>query len=394
MAQQENGARLPGESPRQDGRRRTRSVPSPAQDHTVRPPDDAPATDSSMRVSASRRATGRTRRPPTNADVVETPAEPRDTVQFADEADTAIPVTMPVEVPPLVDAIRTPLAQEAVLEPAPAINAPPTPATPIASRASEEGEVNRETASRPLRHRNAPAPDASPAVGGSMSTASDGSTGYRRPTGTGNLQDTRAPARYRAAPPNPRERRVIPSGPVARRAGAWEPPESERPRRGPIVDPRRRPGPNDGPRLPTRSSRPTGVLGTISELARDRGFGFLVDGAGRKRFFHRTAVLGSAFETLRPGQKVQFDPRDDVKGLRAVNVRAATTRVATGGPDGRRGPDGRVAERSAQSERGQRRDSALRSTTDSARSSTGGTWRSSLSPFRGEPPPAAPRRRR
>jgi CspA family cold shock protein len=139
-----------------------------------------------------------------------------------------------------------------------------------------------------------------------------------------------------------------------------------------------------------RAPRGGQATGKISELARDRGFGFLVDGAGRKRFFHRSAVLANGFDTLREGQSVQFEPRDDVKGLRAVNVRPAGAANVRG------------AARPGQYDRSGARHTdpnARRTGQPPRRSADGGpaplsAWRSSLSPFRGDPPSAGPRRRR
>jgi CspA family cold shock protein len=133
------------------------------------------------------------------------------------------------------------------------------------------------------------------------------------------------------------------------------------------------------------------AVGTISELSRGRGFGFLTDGAGRKRFFHRSAVVGIPFETLRENQRVQFEPKDDVKGLRAMNVRPAGAASGRGAGRGGAYDRGAGASRrtgSAGSSLDPRRSQTSRSTSGAT------TWRSSLSPFRGDPPPAAPRRRR
>ena len=125
-----------------------------------------------------------------------------------------------------------------------------------------------------------------------------------------------------------------------------EDPEELRPRRGPIVDPRRRPTPEEASAISARGTRGAVMTGKISELSRDRGFGFIVDNAGRKRFFHRSAVLNSGFDNLREGLQVQFEPRDDVKGLRAINVpagdgRASTARRAVGSLGPRQSAAGR-----------------------------------------------------
>lgn len=65
--------------------------------------------------------------------------------------------------------------------------------------------------------------------------------------------------------------------------------------------------------------------GTIKSL-RENGFGFIVpDGAGRNSdlFFHRSAIIGTDFDSLREGQTVTFDvepdPRDSSRS-RAVRV--------------------------------------------------------------------------
>jgi CspA family cold shock protein len=65
--------------------------------------------------------------------------------------------------------------------------------------------------------------------------------------------------------------------------------------------------------------------GTIKSL-RENGFGFIVpDGAtgNKDLFFHRSAIIGMDFDSLREGQRVSFDvepdPRDSSRS-RAVRV--------------------------------------------------------------------------
>jgi CspA family cold shock protein len=180
-----------------------------------------------------------------------------------------------------------------------------------------------------------------------------------------------APGRAgRPAGPTGRERR---GERFAHQRGAAEP----RGRRGPIVDPRRRLDSDPSART-ARPSRAYPALGTIKEL-KPNGYGFLEDSAGRRRFFHRSEVVGIRFDQLRTGQKVQFDPSEDVRGLRALQVRPAPT------------PRPRGGER-----RGQRLDHEgwagrpRRAPDEPPRA----PWRSSLSPFRGEPPGRPPRRKR
>jgi cold shock CspA family protein len=62
--------------------------------------------------------------------------------------------------------------------------------------------------------------------------------------------------------------------------------------------------------------------GTIVRLS-ESGFGLIAYGARYNLYFPRSAVLNTPFDTLRPGDRVEFvlekDPRGG--GLRAVNVR-------------------------------------------------------------------------
>jgi CspA family cold shock protein len=62
------------------------------------------------------------------------------------------------------------------------------------------------------------------------------------------------------------------------------------------------------------------ATGTIKRLQRDKGFGFIRDGAGQDFFFHRSSVQGD-FDGLREGQRVNFEEEPSPKGLRAGNVR-------------------------------------------------------------------------
>jgi CspA family cold shock protein len=62
------------------------------------------------------------------------------------------------------------------------------------------------------------------------------------------------------------------------------------------------------------------ATGTIKRIARDKGFGFIRDGAGQEYFFHRSSVQGS-FDDLREGQRVSFEEEQSAKGPRAGSVR-------------------------------------------------------------------------
>jgi CspA family cold shock protein len=63
--------------------------------------------------------------------------------------------------------------------------------------------------------------------------------------------------------------------------------------------------------------------GTIKKLVAEKGFGFIA-GEREELFFHRSAVIQGSFESLRPGQKVEYevDGGDRGKGPRAKDVRA------------------------------------------------------------------------
>lgn len=61
--------------------------------------------------------------------------------------------------------------------------------------------------------------------------------------------------------------------------------------------------------------------GTVKRLVRDRGFGFIRDGAGNEWFFHRSGA--QAFDNLSEGDRVTFDEESSSKGPRASNVKRA-----------------------------------------------------------------------
>lgn len=67
--------------------------------------------------------------------------------------------------------------------------------------------------------------------------------------------------------------------------------------------------------------------GTIKSLLYDKGFGFITpDGApprGADVFFHQSALLDGSFDSLREGQRVEFDVEPDPRNPsrnRAANV--------------------------------------------------------------------------
>ena len=61
--------------------------------------------------------------------------------------------------------------------------------------------------------------------------------------------------------------------------------------------------------------------GTIRRLMRDRGYGFITTEDGKDIFFHRTALRGLRFDSLKEGQPVEFEVETGPKGPRAVDLR-------------------------------------------------------------------------
>jgi len=54
---------------------------------------------------------------------------------------------------------------------------------------------------------------------------------------------------------------------------------------------------------------------------RDRGYGFIATEDGKDIFFHRTALRGLRFDSLKEGQSVEFEVETGPKGPRAADVR-------------------------------------------------------------------------
>jgi len=62
------------------------------------------------------------------------------------------------------------------------------------------------------------------------------------------------------------------------------------------------------------------VTGTIKTLT-SKGVGFITGPDGKEYFFHQSACVGMAFDSLREGQAVTFDVGQGPKGPRAENVK-------------------------------------------------------------------------
>ena len=61
--------------------------------------------------------------------------------------------------------------------------------------------------------------------------------------------------------------------------------------------------------------------GTIAELLRQRGVGYVLGADGRTYLFYRGALQDSWFHELREGAAVTFEPLKDATGLRAKLIR-------------------------------------------------------------------------
>lgn len=60
------------------------------------------------------------------------------------------------------------------------------------------------------------------------------------------------------------------------------------------------------------------TTGVITKIVKARGFGFLRDGAGIERFFHRNDVSGGDFDALEVSQPVRFTPDPTATGPRPI----------------------------------------------------------------------------
>jgi cold shock protein len=61
------------------------------------------------------------------------------------------------------------------------------------------------------------------------------------------------------------------------------------------------------------------TAGVVKRLVLDKGFGFVREPGGTEYFFHQSAMRGTAFEDLREGDAVRFqpNPHPNPKGPRA-----------------------------------------------------------------------------
>jgi CspA family cold shock protein len=67
--------------------------------------------------------------------------------------------------------------------------------------------------------------------------------------------------------------------------------------------------------------------GTVKWFDSKKGFGFIVNDAGKDVFVHFTTIEGEGFRSLKDGEKVEFEETAGPKGLNAVNVKRIEARA-------------------------------------------------------------------
>lgn len=62
------------------------------------------------------------------------------------------------------------------------------------------------------------------------------------------------------------------------------------------------------------------MKGVVIRLVKEKLFGFIRGDDGHEYFFHASAVVNGRFSDVQHGQKVDFEPTEGEKGLRAEDV--------------------------------------------------------------------------
>jgi len=71
------------------------------------------------------------------------------------------------------------------------------------------------------------------------------------------------------------------------------------------------------------------MTGVVVRVLLSKGFGFVRGADGLSRFVHaRDVVPIQAFDTMREGQAVEFEPTQTERGARAVDVRVTSAEIA------------------------------------------------------------------
>jgi CspA family cold shock protein len=75
--------------------------------------------------------------------------------------------------------------------------------------------------------------------------------------------------------------------------------------------------------VPGESIGVTMTIGTVKFFNSGKGFGFVApEGGGKDVFVHASAVEAAGMSVLSEGQRISFDTLADVKGAKAVNLKA------------------------------------------------------------------------
>ena len=67
--------------------------------------------------------------------------------------------------------------------------------------------------------------------------------------------------------------------------------------------------------------------GTVKWFDSKKGFGFLLNDAGRDVFVHFSSIEGDGFRSLKDGEKVEYEEIMGDKGLSAKTVRRLETKA-------------------------------------------------------------------
>ena len=62
-------------------------------------------------------------------------------------------------------------------------------------------------------------------------------------------------------------------------------------------------------------------IGTVKWFDSKKGFGFLLNAAGKDVFIHFSSIEGDGFRSLKDGEQVEYEEIEGAKGLSAKSVR-------------------------------------------------------------------------
>ena len=71
-------------------------------------------------------------------------------------------------------------------------------------------------------------------------------------------------------------------------------------------------------------------VGTVKWFDVKKGFGFLLNAAGKDVFVHYSSIEGEGFRSLKDGEKVEYEETAGSKGLHALHVKRLSSAVKVG----------------------------------------------------------------